>query len=60
MTRDELLAALVAERYDNRWWTDDRERTEAAIADDSDVTTAKRRRQMAEDFERANRREASA
>ena len=54
MNRDELLAALTAERYDNRWWTDKRKADEAAVVDDSDVTTAKRRRDMAADFERNN------
>lgn len=59
MNRDELLAALMAERYDNRWWTDKRKADETASMDDSDMTTAKRRRQMAADFERHNERQAS-
>jgi hypothetical protein len=45
MTRDELLAALTAERYDNRWW-----KTTPAQPPDDDVTCARRRREMADDF----------
>lgn len=47
MTREELLAALTVERYDNRWWT-----TPRPELDDSDITTARRRKAMAEDFNR--------
>lgn len=58
MNKDELLAALTAERYDNRWWSDETRRAESEVCDDSDVATARRRRQMAEDFERASDRRA--
>jgi len=47
MTKEELLKALLAERYDNRWWT-----TKPPAIDDSDVATARRRRAMADDFDR--------
>lgn len=47
MTRDELLASLLAERYDNRWWT-----TNPPAIDDSEVATARRRRALADDFDR--------
>lgn len=40
MTRDELLAALLIERYDNRWWKtpeeptpDEKVRREAVLLD---------------------------
>lgn len=46
MTRDELLAALTVERYDNRWWTT----AAAARAPDDDLTCARRRREMAANF----------
>lgn len=47
MTRTELLEALSVERYDNRWWV-----TPATVqAPDDDLTTARRRREMAADFE---------
>lgn len=45
-TREELLAALTVERYDNRWWV-----TPPAQADaDDDLATARRRRAMVENF----------
>lgn len=53
MTRDELLAALTAERYDNRWFTAASKRAEAAVIDDSETTTARRRRDLVADFERS-------
>lgn len=46
MTRDELLAALTVERYDNRWWTT----RETAAPVDDDLIRARRRREMAADF----------
>lgn len=46
MTRDELLEALMVERYDNRWWTT----PEPTPAADDDLTCARRRREMADDF----------
>jgi hypothetical protein len=57
VTKDELLAALTAERHNGLWWNARRRREEAAVIDDSDVTVARRRRQLAEDYDRA--REAS-
>lgn len=47
MTRDELLAALTVERYDNRWWTT----PTPTQAPDDDLTCARRRREMVADFE---------
>lgn len=56
MTRDELVEALLVERYDNRWWvTPDPE-----LAPDDDLTTARRRREMAADFEALERPEKEA
>jgi hypothetical protein len=49
----DLLAALTAERYDNRWWktkpTDD-------AATDDDMTTARRRRALAADYDTQNKK----
>lgn len=45
MTRDELLQALLVERYDNRWW-----KTAEPVVTDDDLTCARRRREMAADF----------
>jgi hypothetical protein len=56
--RDELLAALTAERYSNTWWTSASKREEAVVMDDSETTVARRRRDLAEDFERSYVREA--
>ena len=56
VTRDELLDALTAERYDNRWWVT---RTADETPDD-EVTTARRRRLLAEDFERGNQEARNA
>ena len=52
--RDELLDALTAERYDNRWWVT----RNADETPDDEVTTARRRRLLAEDFEGARRASA--
>ena len=41
MTREELLDALTAERYDNRWWT-----TKPTAANEDEVTCARRRREL--------------
>ena len=46
--RDDLLAALAAERYDNGWWTTPERPDEDA---DNDLATARRRRLLAADFE---------
>ena len=47
MTRDELLDALLVERYTSPWWV-----TPPTIqAPDDDLTCARRRREMAADFE---------
>lgn len=46
MTRDELLDALLVERYTSPWWV-----TPPTIeAPDDDLTCARRRREMAADF----------
>lgn len=56
MTRDELLEALLVERYTSPWWT-----TPAPTpAPDDDLTCARRRREMADDFEALNRPEREA
>jgi hypothetical protein len=52
MTRDELLAALTAERYDNRWWTTPEPRrdpdTESVPIEwgDDDLIRARRKRDL--------------
>ena len=47
MTRDELVAALTVERYAaNQWWT--RKPTPHTPDPDDDLTTARRRRQLAD------------
>lgn len=46
MTREELLEALLVERQTSPWWT-----TPPAEIDDSETTCARRRRDMAKDFE---------
>lgn len=56
MNRDELLAALTAERYDNRWWKS----TPADVAVDDEVLAARRRRRMAEDYDLLNATEPEA
>lgn len=43
MTRDELLAALLIERYDNRWW-----KTPEFEPEPDDDLRCRRRREMAE------------
>jgi hypothetical protein len=56
--RDELLAALTAERYDGRWWktaarvevSADPVPTESIVHDD-ELTTARRRRLLVEAHE---------
>ena len=46
MTRDDLVAALVAERYGaNQWWT---RRPPERPTDDDELTTARRRRELAD------------
>lgn len=48
MTRDELLASLLTERYTSPWW-----KTAKRPGDeDSETTQARRRRQMVADWER--------
>lgn len=49
MTRAELLAAVIAERADMRWW-----KTPEPVLDeeDNDITTARRRRHLADDYDR--------
>ena len=46
-SRDDLLAALMVERFDNRWWTT----APTTQAPDDDLTCARRRREMVADFE---------
>lgn len=55
MTRDELLAELLVERYDNRWW-----KTPPPEFIDDDVTTARRRKALADEWGQANEREGAA
>ena len=47
MTRDELLAALLVERLDNRWW-----KTPAPAPVDDELPCARRRRAAARDSAR--------
>lgn len=51
MTRDELIEALLVERYDNRWW----KTPEPTQSSDDDLTIARRRREMAADFDALDR-----
>ena len=59
MTRDELLQALLVERYDQTWWpTPIREvgsvaalRDESPTFADNDLEVARRRRELAEAFD---------
>lgn len=56
MTRDELLDALMVERYTSPWWV-----TPPTVQPpDDDLTTARRRREMAADFEALNEPEKGA
>jgi len=48
--RDDLLAALTAERYDNRWWSTDTARARRAEPVDDELTTARRRRLLADEY----------
>ena len=54
MTRDELLEALTAERYNGGGWVT----RNADETPDDEVTTARRRRLLAEDFEGVRRASA--
>lgn len=45
MAHEQLMRSLMVERYNNRWW-----KTPALEINDDDLTCARRRRQMAEDF----------
>lgn len=58
VTRDELLAALTAERYNGGGWRPAHEPDETAH--DDELAAARRRRQMAADFDRLNEREREA
>ncbi len=67
MTRDELLAALLVERYDNRWWTTPPHDPGSVGAltghsdqSDDDLTIARRRRELADDFAADDHRERGA
>lgn len=54
--RDALLEALLVERYGrNQWW-----RTDKTPEPDDDLTCARRRREMAADFEAHDRPEKKA
>lgn len=55
MTRDELLASLAVERQDQTWWSTPRAADTRA---DDDLAAARRRRLMAEDFDRAKKESA--
>ena len=55
MNRDELLAALAAERYDNRWWHRDDDRAPGGMWDDSDVNCGRRRKALAEAWDEQER-----
>ena len=65
MTRDELLAALLVERYDNRWWkTPERptkkparlpKRLPGDLMRDDEVICAKRRRDLLEAWDERER-----
>lgn len=46
MTRDELLASLLVERYTSPWWVT----APTTQSPDDDLTCARRRREMAADF----------
>jgi hypothetical protein len=46
MTKDELLRALLVERYTNPWW-----KTPEPVITDDDLACARRRREMVADFE---------
>lgn len=46
MTRDELIEALLVERYTSPWWTT----TQPAPQPDNDLNCARRRRDLAADF----------
>lgn len=45
MTREELLAALLVERYDNRWWTA-KPALVAIDERDNEIACARRRREL--------------
>lgn len=56
MTREELLESLAVERMTNPWWT-----THSPIApvdSDDDLTTARRRRLLAADYDTTHAKEA--
>jgi hypothetical protein len=55
MTKDELLRALLVERYDQTWWA-----TPEPVITDDDLTCARRRREMVADFEALDRPERAA
>ena len=60
MTRDELLAALLVERYDNRWWKHRPTTARPAAWDDAqfiddDVSTARRRKALVEAWNESER-----
>lgn len=55
--RDDLIDRLVAEQHNGGGWRPTHEQVEAT---DDDLTAARRRRQMAEDFERLNATERKA
>lgn len=56
--RDELLDALLRERYNGGGWRPTH--TQAEIEADDELSAARRRRQMAEDYDRLNAAEREA
>lgn len=54
-TRDALLAALARERLHNPWWTT----VPRAVAQDDEVTCARRRRQLDHAYTTTQPREAT-
>lgn len=57
MNRDELLAALMAERYNGGGWRPTHTPDEQP---DDELTAARRRRQLAEDYDWLSARERGA
>lgn len=65
MTKDELVAALLVERQDQTWWKHRPTKARPATWDDGqfvddDVTTARRRKALADEWGQASEREAIA
>lgn len=60
MNRDELLAALIAERQDHRWFRppprEPKKPSQVHVPRDDEVTTARRRKALVDDAELARGR----